>query len=183
MSDQPCPFCDPRPAERIFYEDELTWGIWDGFPVSPGHEVAGNGEGAREGGLLLGGGVEPGGDVPPRGEQRVAGRYSPEGYNIGINVGRAAGQTVFHLHVHLTPRYSGDVADPLGGVCHVIPSKGNYLLGGDPGTVNAPGEPRRRALVSGGPPFPCRPGRRRNAPGVVRDMPLQQTAHFTEAAT
>lgn len=39
MSDQPCPFCDPRPAERIFYEDELIWGLWDGFPVSPGHAL------------------------------------------------------------------------------------------------------------------------------------------------
>lgn len=39
MSDQPCPFCDPRPAERIFYEDELTRGLWDGFPVSPGHAL------------------------------------------------------------------------------------------------------------------------------------------------
>jgi len=48
--------------------------------------------------------------------------------NIGINAGAAAGQTVFHLHVHVIPRYSGDVEDPRGGVRHVIPSKGNYLL-------------------------------------------------------
>jgi diadenosine tetraphosphate (Ap4A) HIT family hydrolase len=53
--------------------------------------------------------------------------YRPDGYNIGINCGPAAGQTIFHLHVHLIPRYSGDVADPRGGVRYVIPAKANYL--------------------------------------------------------
>jgi diadenosine tetraphosphate (Ap4A) HIT family hydrolase len=61
------------------------------------------------------------------GRQLIDGRHGPDGYNIGTNVGRAAGQTVFHLHVHLIPRYSGDVDDPRGGVRHVIPGKGNYL--------------------------------------------------------
>lgn len=51
----------------------------------------------------------------------------PDGYNIGINVGRAAGQTVMHLHVHVIPRYAGDVPDPRGGVRNIIPSRGNYL--------------------------------------------------------
>lgn len=51
----------------------------------------------------------------------------PDGYNIGFNVGDAAGQTVPHLHVHVIPRYRGDMDDPRGGVRHVIPSRGNYL--------------------------------------------------------
>jgi HKD family nuclease len=51
----------------------------------------------------------------------------PDGYNVGFNVGAAAGQTVFHLHVHVIPRYAGDVGDPRGGVRHVVPGKGNYL--------------------------------------------------------
>lgn len=54
-------------------------------------------------------------------------RYQPDGYNIGINVGEAAGQTVMHLHVHVIPRFFGDMDDPRGGVRHVIPWKGNYL--------------------------------------------------------
>lgn len=53
--------------------------------------------------------------------------FGPDAYNIGINCGEAAGQTVFHLHVHVIPRYAGDVEDPRGGVRHCVPSKGNYL--------------------------------------------------------
>ena len=53
-------------------------------------------------------------------------RYSPDGYNIGINVGETAGQTVMHLHVHLIPRYKGDVEEPRGGVRGVIPNKQKY---------------------------------------------------------
>ncbi len=49
--------------------------------------------------------------------------YGPDGYNIGANVGLAAGQTVFHFHIHIIPRYSGDVADPRGGVRKVIPHR------------------------------------------------------------
>jgi diadenosine tetraphosphate (Ap4A) HIT family hydrolase len=52
--------------------------------------------------------------------------HRTDGYNIGINCGPAAGQTIFHLHVHLIPRYSGDVADPRGGVRRVIADKANY---------------------------------------------------------
>lgn len=51
---------------------------------------------------------------------------SPDGYNVGFNCGIAAGQTIMHLHIHVIPRYSGDMDDPRGGVRHVIPEKGNY---------------------------------------------------------
>jgi len=52
---------------------------------------------------------------------------SPDGYNIGINVGKAAGQTVSHVHIHLIPRYDGDVENSRGGVRGVIPGKADYL--------------------------------------------------------
>jgi HKD family nuclease len=57
-------------------------------------------------------------------------QFQPDGFNVGFNAGAAAGQTVGHLHVHVIPRYSGDVPDPRGGVRHVIPGKGNYLTPG-----------------------------------------------------
>ena len=50
----------------------------------------------------------------------------PDGFNLGVNVGEAAGQTVFHAHLHLIPRYEGDVAEPRGGVRGVIPAKKTY---------------------------------------------------------
>lgn len=53
-------------------------------------------------------------------------RHRPDGYNIGINVGEAAGQSVWHVHIHVIPRYTGDVPNPRGGVRGVIPLKQNY---------------------------------------------------------
>ena len=67
----------------------------------------------------------------------------PDGYNVGFNAGEAAGQTVMHLHVHVIPRYRGDVPDPRGGVRHVIPGKGNYL-------APLPGAPGDHRLATGG---------------------------------
>ena len=52
--------------------------------------------------------------------------HSPDGYNIGVNIGRAAGQTIPHLHVHIIPRYEGDMDDPKGGIRGVIPKKQKY---------------------------------------------------------
>ena len=60
-------------------------------------------------------------------KQQIDGELQPDGYNVGFNAGAAAGQTVMHLHVHVIPRFRGDMDDPRGGVRHVIPSKGNYL--------------------------------------------------------
>ena len=62
-------------------------------------------------------------------KRRLDDAHQPDGYNVGFNAGTAAGQTVMHLHVHVIPRYRGDMDDPRGGVRHVIPSKGNYLAG------------------------------------------------------
>lgn len=53
-------------------------------------------------------------------------KYSPDGFNIGINIGSAAGQTIEHVHIHLIPRYLGDIPDPFGGIRNIIPGKGRY---------------------------------------------------------
>jgi len=52
--------------------------------------------------------------------------FSPDGYNIGVNVNSAAGQSIYHVHIHLIPRYKGDSSNPQGGVRHVLPGKAYY---------------------------------------------------------
>ena len=59
-------------------------------------------------------------------KREIQKRYDPDGYNVGINIGEKAGQTVSHVHIHLIPRYSGDVENPKGGVRGVIPAKKLY---------------------------------------------------------
>ena len=66
-------------------------------------------------------------------------RHRPDGYNIGVNVGAAAGQTVFHLHIHVIPRFVGDVDEPRGGVRHVIPAKANYQMELDKDSISGRG--------------------------------------------
>jgi ATP adenylyltransferase len=121
-----CIFCDLG-AGRIIAENELCIAIKDGFPVTEGHTLI----------------------IPKRHVADYFDLYQPErnaieamlheqrqsilekdntvtGFNVGINAGASAGQTVFHVHVHLIPRRDGDVADPRGGVRGVIPSKQRY---------------------------------------------------------
>ena len=71
----------------------------------------------------------------------------PDGYNVGFNSGEAAGQTVPHLHLHVIPRYNGDVLDPRGGVRHVIPGRGNYLARPLPALLDGPSRPLGPSLA------------------------------------
>jgi len=121
----PCPFCDPDP-DLVFFETELVLGLWDRYPVSPGHalliprrHVADwfEAEPPLQLALL---------SALPMAREAIKKHHDPDGFNIGINAGKAAGQTVFHLHVHLIPRYEGDQEDPRGGVRHVMPDKAKY---------------------------------------------------------
>lgn len=75
----------------------------------------------------------------------------PDGYNVGFNAGRAAGQTVDHAHVHVVPRYHGDVEDPRGGVRNVIPGRGNYLRWSDAAPERVLSEPAHGVSAPGHP--------------------------------
>ena len=121
----PCPFCS-LPAERFALQSEYAVVIRDAFPVSPGHTLV----------------------IPKRhvasffditdaertdlmsllaaARDDLEREFHPAGYNVGINDGAAAGQTVPHLHIHLIPRYDGDRDDPRGGVRWVLPDKAAY---------------------------------------------------------
>lgn len=80
-------------------------------------------------------------------KRRLDEELRPQGYNVGFNAGVAAGQTVMHLHVHVIPRFVGDMDDPRGGVRHVIPSKGNYLREVAPLATGGEGDPFARHVL------------------------------------
>lgn len=123
-----CPFCQLE-SRQVFHDDGVIAGVWDEHPVSPGHAL-----------LVPRRHVATWFDADVSEQQAlthaiavaqraVLERHRPDGFNIGVNVGAAAGQTILHLHVHVIPRYVGDVPDPRGGVRHVVPWRGNYLQG------------------------------------------------------
>jgi diadenosine tetraphosphate (Ap4A) HIT family hydrolase len=121
-----CPFCNPK-ADEIVVRNDLCYARWDKYPVSKGH--------------LL---IIPFRHTPNFFSMTDAERRAtvdliseckkiieetfptPDGYNIGFNVGEAGGQTVMHCHCHVIPRYAGDVENPRGGVRGVVPRKRGY---------------------------------------------------------
>ncbi len=125
MESSQCPFCNVA-SDRTFVRSSTAIAIRDAFPVANGHTL-----------------VIPRQHVPsifdlPDSDQAqlwrlvakvrsaLAEQLSPDGFNIGINDGESAGQTVPHAHIHVIPRCSGDVPDPRGGVRWVIPEKAVY---------------------------------------------------------
>ncbi|MGH7487293.1 MAG: HIT domain-containing protein, partial [bacterium] len=80
-------------------------------------------------------------------KRRLDDELHPDGYNVGFNAGAAAGQTVMHLHLHVIPRFHGDMDDPRGGVRHVIPTKGNYLRDVPPLATGGDDDPFARHVL------------------------------------
>ncbi|WP_404306984.1 DEAD/DEAH box helicase family protein [Neorhodopirellula lusitana] len=122
------PFLEVLPDDWIA-SNELAFAFFDGFPVAPGHSLVVTrrvvatwfeASPAEQAAMM-----ELVNVVKQKLDETL--RPKPDGYNVGFNSGSAAGQTVDHVHVHVIPRYQGDMEDPRGGVRHVIPSKGNYL--------------------------------------------------------
>lgn len=120
-----CPFCH-LPAERIVGSNEFGLIVRDAYPVSPGHTLI---IPKRHIGSFFELTTEERNALMALLDQartELKSSYQPQGYNIGINDGAAAGQTVPHLHIHLIPRYQDDLPDPRGGVRWVIPEKARY---------------------------------------------------------
>lgn len=121
-----CLFCN-IPHDRIVEENSLAYAVRDGYPVTENHTLvvpkrhvadyfgltADEHEAMHE--LIL-----------SQRSHLTEADSSIQGFNIGANCGQAAGQTIFHCHIHLIPRRAGDVENPRGGVRHIIPGKGNY---------------------------------------------------------
>ena len=106
--------------------NEYAFAIWDGYPVNPGHVLIVPFRAARDWFSAFPYEQTAIMDLITQVKSILDEKYKPDGYNVGFNVGDAGGQTVFHLHVHVIPRYNGDMEDPRGGVRHVIPERGNY---------------------------------------------------------
>jgi diadenosine tetraphosphate (Ap4A) HIT family hydrolase len=120
-----CPFCTIEP-EQVLIVRPLALARYDLFPVSKGHTLIvprrhvvsffeTTAEERREMMALL-----------DEAKAVIDREHKPDGYNIGINDGDAAGQTVMHVHIHLMPRYAGDSPDPRGGVRWVVPGQAKY---------------------------------------------------------
>jgi diadenosine tetraphosphate (Ap4A) HIT family hydrolase len=121
-----CPLCERLAGGELLAESELAAAFSDAFPVSPGHALViprrheadffalSPEEQAAMWALV----------VPVR--RALAEAHAPAGFNLGMNVGAAAGQTVGHAHLHVIPRYAGDAEDPRGGVRWVLPARAAY---------------------------------------------------------
>lgn len=126
----PCIFCNPK-EEEILAENTLALLIKDNSPVSEGHCL-----------IIPRRHIKTQFELTPEENQAVfeliikakeiilKKGHKPDGYNIGSNNNLAAGQSVFHLHVHVIPRYTGDVEQPKGGIRQVIPKNAMYNLDG-----------------------------------------------------
>ena len=125
MNRPACPFCN-LPQERVFLEAETTLAFFDAYPVTEGHALV---IPKRHVASIF--------ELPPEElaalwEQvttvraLLAEKYSPDAFNVGVNDGPAAGQTVPHAHIHVIPRRKGDASDPRGGIRWIIPDKAKY---------------------------------------------------------
>jgi diadenosine tetraphosphate (Ap4A) HIT family hydrolase len=114
------------PEDDWVSANDLALAIRDGYPVSPGHTLVvprrpvpdWDSATASERDAIL--------RLVEEVKMDLRAQYRPDGFNLGINEGAATGQTVSHLHVHAIPRFTGDVADPRGGIRHAVMGKGNW---------------------------------------------------------
>jgi diadenosine tetraphosphate (Ap4A) HIT family hydrolase len=120
-----CPFCSMPPG-RIIESSDRAFVVPDAFPVSSGHTLVVARRHVADIFELTDEEITEIIRLIQSARKRIDETLKPSGYNVGVNIGKAAGQTVMHVHVHLIPRYAGDTPDPTGGVRHVIPGKARY---------------------------------------------------------
>ncbi len=120
-----CPFCAPDQSQIVFKNDSF-YARYDIYPVSPGHILLIPFRHVADFFDLTSSEQQDALNLIWEAKGHLQKSHKPAGYNIGINVGPTAGQTVMHVHVHIIPRYTGDMDHPEGGVRGVIPGKRTY---------------------------------------------------------
>jgi len=128
MSTPECLFCDKDNPDKntVIASNDLAYARWDNFPASDGHTE-----------IVPIRHVESFFDLNDQevlaiyalakvAREIITAKYHPDAFNLGVNDGEAAGRTIHHMHLHLIPRYEGDVPNPRGGIRNVIPGKADY---------------------------------------------------------
>jgi diadenosine tetraphosphate (Ap4A) HIT family hydrolase len=120
-----CPFCDlsDRP---LVSRNEHAFAIRDAYPVTRGHTLVIPFRHVVDLFELMDYEMAALFALVRKVKANLENEFSPNGFNVGINIGRDAGQTVMHAHAHIIPRFAGDVDDPTGGVRSIIPGRGRY---------------------------------------------------------
>ena len=122
----PCLFCTPR---GVTSQNALAYCTRDSFPISPGHSLIIPFRHCPDFFDLTPDEMAACTELLVAERKVLDAERKPDGYNVGVNVGRAGGQSVMHVHVHLIPRYAGDHPNPQGGIRHVLPWKADYPRG------------------------------------------------------
>lgn len=124
--DSECIFCH-MDRSKALAENQSGFVVYDAYPVTNGHSIIIPNEHEPDY-FLLPAQIRKGIDeLVLAAKEHLDAFYGPDGYNIGINNGEAAGQTVMHAHIHLIPRYFGDADDPRGGIRWMFPKRANYF--------------------------------------------------------
>ena len=119
-----CIFCNSE--REVLLASPLSFAVFDSFPVSQGHALVIPKRHVATIWELTEREYADAFNLTRRVKDLIQKKFDPQGINVGVNCGEAAGQTVFHAHIHVIPRYKGDVFNPRGGVRNVIPGKGDY---------------------------------------------------------
>lgn len=121
-----CPFCNPDIERELIVESATAYAMFDKFPVSKGHALIIPKKHCADYFDLTFKEQSACIFILNKVKEILVTQFNPDGFNVGINISEAAGQTVPHVHIHLIPRYKGDVENPRGGVRGVIPDKQKY---------------------------------------------------------
>lgn len=123
-----CPFCNPDSDRELIVESATAYSMYDKFPVSKGHALIISKKHCVDYFGLTFKEQSACWFMLNFIKETLRKKFNPDGFNIGVNVNEAAGQTIPHIHIHVIPRYKDDIKNPRGGIRNVIPLKGDYTI-------------------------------------------------------